>query len=32
MRNMTKKVVVIVMGIIAAGAAIGGLIAYRKNC
>lgn len=29
---MTKKVVVIVMGVIAVGAAIGGLIAHRKSC
>ncbi len=29
---MTKKVVVIVMCVIAAGAAIGGLIAHRKSC
>jgi len=29
---MNKKVVIIVMGVIAAGTAIVGLIAYRKSC
>lgn len=29
---MSKKMVVIIMGVIAAGAAIGGLIAHRKSC
>lgn len=29
---MAKKVVVIIMCVIAAGAAIGGLITHRKSC